>query len=342
MAVKRIVVIGGGTGTFTVLQALKDIPVALTAIVSTADDGGSTGILRDELGVLPPGDLRQALVALSGDSGFLRELLTYRFEEGQLKGHSFGNLLLSALEKVTGSVDQAILEAGKILSIHGQVLPVTSDHMVLYAHTDDGSVIKGEHAIEEHLWAEKSRLQQFSLATTCTLHPLARQAIHQADLVVLAPGSFYTSLIPHFLVDGMCAALGKTRGKVVYVANLMTEKGQADSFYVQDFVELIEEYVGKPLVDYVLYNTKNPPAELLSRYKQERERLPVRLDRKRRKNMHYRVIGTNLLSSKGLALQQRHDALRHERTLIRHDTGRLSKALTALLYLKEAEHYLHA
>lgn len=342
MSMKRIVVIGGGTGTFTVLQALRDTPCELTAIVSTADDGGSTGILRDELGVLPPGDLRQALVALAEDSSVLRELLGYRFTSGSLKGHSFGNLFISALEKVTGSFDTAVLEAGKILAIRGRVLPVTTDHMHLRAQTTEGDVIQGEHAIEEHIWAEQASLKRFWLEPHCKLHPLAAQAVKQADLIVIAPGSIFTSLVPNFLVEGMRDAVKKSRAKVVQVVNIMTEKGQGGDFAVQDFVELIEQYLGEGQVDYVLYNSRKPSEELLKRYKQERERKVVLVDPKRRSKLSYRMIGANLINGAGKSTQRSSagDALAHERTLIRHDSKRLSRALIAILYFKEAEQYL--
>lgn len=342
MSMKRIVVIGGGTGTFTVLQALRDTPCELTAIVSTADDGGSTGILRDELGVLPPGDLRQALVALADDSSVLRELLGYRFTSGSLKGHSFGNLFLSALEKVTGGFDTAVLEAGKILAIRGKVLPVTTDHMHLRAQSTEGEVVLGEHAIEEHIWAERTSLKRFWLEPPCTLHPLAALAIKQADLIVIAPGSIFTSLVPNFIVEGTREAVRKSRAKVVQVVNIMTEKGQGDEFAVQDFVELIETYLGEGQVDYALYNSKKPSAELLKRYKQERERRPVTVDPKRRKKLSYRMIGANLINGMGKSSQgsSSADALAKERTLIRHDSKRLARALMAILYLQEAELYL--
>lgn len=342
MSMKRIVVIGGGTGTFTVLQALRDTPCELTAIVSTADDGGSTGILRDELGVLPPGDLRQALVALADESSVLRELLGYRFTSGSLKGHSFGNLFLSALEKVTGGFDTAVLEAGKILAIRGRVLPVTTDHMHLRAQTTEGGVVEGEHAIEEHIWGEQASLKRFWLEPPCGLHPLAALAIKQADLIVIAPGSIFTSLVPNFLVEGTRDAVRKSRAKVVQVVNIMTEKGQGDEFAVQDFVELIEKYLGEGQVDYALYNSKNPSAELLSKYKQERERKPVKVDPKRTKKLTYRMIGANLINGMGKSTQgsMAADALSKERTLIRHDSKRLARALMAILYLKEAELYL--
>lgn len=339
MTAKKIVVIGGGTGTFAVLQALRDGPSQVTAIVSTADDGGSTGILRDELGVLPSGDLRQALVALAADSDILRDLFTYRFQEGSLSGHNFGNLLLSALEKVTGSFDRAVIEAGHILAIRGQVIPVTTDEMRLIAETADGKQVKGEHAIEEHIWSGGADVVGMGLSAPCELHPLARQAIMQADLIVIAPGSIYTSLIPNLLVRGMRATLEKTKAKLAYVVNLMTEKGQTGSYSVQDFVDLLEIYLGRGMVDFAVYNTAKPSSDLLERYKKEMERTPVLRDAKRRR-LTYQLVGADLLRSKPPVLPDGMDRLAATRTLIRHDAKKLARVLNALTYLKEAQKYL--
>ena len=335
---RKIVTIGGGTGTFTVLSGLRDYPFELVAIVSTADDGGSTGQLRDELGVLPPGDIRQALVALSPEASLLRELFGYRFSEGGLKGHNFGNLFLSALEKVTGSFDKAVLEAGRVLAIRGHVIPATQQPACLQAEMDNGELIKGEHAIEEYIWSERSVPKRLWLEPECRLHPLAKAAIRQADLVVIAPGSIYTSLIPNLLVDGMGEALRTTKAPIAYVANLMTERGRTNSFFVQDFVELIEQYMGEGEIDYVIHNTKAPDAKLLDRYKKEMERLPVKLDRKRMENLTYHLIGTNLLGRKPVE-RQGSDALASQRTLIRHDSAKLADVLYALTVLKRVQKY---
>jgi uncharacterized cofD-like protein len=345
---KKVVVIGGGSGTFTVLSGLRDYPFELTAIVSTADDGGSTGILRDELGVLPAGDIRQALVALSSDAPILRELLSYRFTEGSLKGHNFGNLLLSALEKVTGSFDRAVLEAGRILSIKGQVIPVTTDLVNLKAESVDGSLINGEHNIESYIWSERSRIKRLWLEHHCTIHPLAEQAILHADLLVIAPGSIFTSLIPNLLVDGTKEAIYKSRAPLVYIANLMTEKGHTGNFYVQDFVDLIEQYLGPQRIDYVIYNNRQPEGELLERYKKEMERIPVKVDPKRRRNLSYQLLGANLLGNKNSTIrranrlkdQENIDQLARTRTLIRHDPDRLANILQAISVLKEVRKYL--
>ena len=337
---RKIVVIGGGTGTFVVLQGLRPYHFELSAIVSTADDGGSTGVLRDELGVLPPGDIRQALVALSPESSVLRDLFGYRFEDGSLKGHSFGNLLLSALEKVTGSFDRAVLEAGRVLAVDGQVIPVSRDPAYLRAEMADGSIIKGEHAIDEYIWSERSALQRIWLEPSCQLHPLAEAAIEEADLVALAPGSLFTSLIPNLVVEGMAEALRATKAPVVYISNLMTERGHTGAFFVQDFVDVLEEYAGKSFIDYVVYNTRMPAPELLERYKKEMERIPVRVDPKRRKHLSYKLVGVSLLNTRPAAVAAQ-DALAASRTLIRHDPTKVADVLYSLSMLRQVKKYFN-
>lgn len=341
---KRIVVIGGGTGSFTVLSGLRDYPFEITSIVSTADDGGSTGQLRDELGVLPPGDIRQALVALAADYTTMRELFTYRFEEGTLKGHTFGNLFLSSLEKVTGSFDQAVLEAGKILAVRGKVLPVTTDQVHLRARTISGKLVKGEHKIEEYIWSDQGDLDKVWLEPNAQVHPLAEQAILKANMIIIAPGSLFTSLIPNLLVGGVWEAIQKSKASVVYLANLMTEKGQTGSYFVQDFVKILEDYLGQGRINYVIYNTKEPNEELLNRYKKEMERGLVKLDSKRIKNLSYNLIGTPLLAdkksiSKTAGTLKKSDALAKTRTLIRHDPKKIAEVIQALISFKDTKKY---
>jgi uncharacterized cofD-like protein len=324
---KKIVIIGGGTGTFNSLVGCKDFPFEITAIVSTADDGGSSGQLRDELGVLPPGDIRQALVALSDDSTGLRELFNYRFESGGLKGHQFGNLFLSALEKIKGRFDLAVDEASKILSIKGKVVPVTTDNITLMGQTKDKKVIKGQHAIDEYIWSESSPINKLWLLPKSKINPAAREAILAADLIVIGPGSIFTSLIPSLLVEGMKEAIKISKAKVVYVSNLMTEKGQTGEYCVGDYIELIEKYLGKDRINYIIYNNIKPSKYLLNRYRQEMERVPVVLGEMETKNKDYMLIGADLLSKDKPKFLSRADKLSKTRSLIRHDGRKLAEIL---------------
>lgn len=324
---KKVVVIGGGTGTFTTLSGLRDFPFDITAIVSTADDGGSSGLLRDELGVLPPGDIRQALVALSDDSTILRELFNYRFDRGGLKGHQFGNLFLSALEKIKGSFDQAVIEVGKILSIQGQVIPVTNDNIRLFARSKNGKVIKGQHAIDEFIWSQRSPVNELWLEPNCKIHIQAKRAILEADVIVIGPGSIFTSLIPNLLVGGVREALVKTSAKIIYVSNLMTEKGQTDNFIVQDYAKTISQYLLPAKLDYVVYNKKSPSDNLLKKYRQEMERQPVLLGKDGLTKLNYSLIGANLLSRNIANNLKKSDKLAATRSLIRHDSYRLGQII---------------
>lgn len=266
----RIVVIGGGTGAFTVLAGLKKYPVRLTAIVSMADDGGSTGILREEFGILPPGDIRRALVALSrADSKLMLQLFNYRFAEGGLNGHSMGNLLLTSLDRITGSFEKAVQGASNLLRVEGAVYPVTLDNVKLMAKLEDGSIIHGETNIDIPKHDGNLEIEQLWLEPTGRIYKKAREALMQADLIVLGPGDLYTSIIPNLLVNGMAETLRMSTAKKIYVANIMTKWGETHGFTVGDFVRTMEKYLGTGVLDYVFVNTKRPGRNRLERYEKE-------------------------------------------------------------------------
>lgn len=267
---KNVVVVGGGTGTFAVLSALKDCPLHLTAIVSMADDGGSTGALRDQYGVLPPGDIRRAMVALSQESKTLRELFNYRFGNGDFSGHSFGNIFLSALEKLTGNFGSAVSEASRILNLRGKVHPVTLDNIRLNARLADGKILKGETNIDIPRGASRASISKVWLSPSAKINPEARRAISSADLIVVGPGDLYTSLIPNLLVRGVPEAIKKSRAKKVFVCNLMTKYGETHGFCAEDFVAEIEKYLGRDVLDYAVFNSKKPHSTVLRRYKKEK------------------------------------------------------------------------
>ncbi len=266
---KKVVVIGGGTGTFVVLSALKNYPLELTAIVSMADDGGSTGMLRDQYGVLPPGDIRRALVALSA-SPTLRDLFNYRFIKGDLSGHSFGNIFLSTLEKIKGDFASAVKDASQILNIKGAVLPVTLGNVRLYAQLTDGKILKGETNIDIPRTKTRAKIKKVWLSPAANINPEAKKALISADLIVIGPGDLYTSLIPNLLVRGAPEAIKKSKAKKVFVCNLMTKYGETNGFLAADFVEEIEKYLGKNVLDYAVFNSKKPRAKTLARYKKEK------------------------------------------------------------------------
>src|SRR3989344_297873 len=245
----HFVVMGGGTGTFTVLSALKAYDVQLSAIVSMADDGGSTGILRDQYGVLPPGDVRRALVALSEASVELRELFNYRFSSGDFAGHSFGNLFLSTLEKIQGNFGSAVEEASRILNVKGNVIPVTLGNVRLYARLQDGTTLSGETNIDiPKRGRSRAPIDTVWLRPKAKINPHAEKAIMDADVVVIGPGDIYTSIIPNLLVSGVPKALQQSKARKVYVCNLMTKFGETQNFTAMNFLDAIERYLGKDIL----------------------------------------------------------------------------------------------
>lgn len=309
---KRVVVIGGGTGTYTVLSGLKKYDdVHPTAIVSMADDGGSTGVLRDELGVLPPGDVRRSLVALSESEKTLRDLFNYRFRTGKLEGHSFGNLFLAALEGVLGRFDHAVEHAAKILRVRGSVIPVTLDDVRLSARLEDGTIVRGETNIDIPKHDGSLRIEEVFLKPQARAYRKAREAIAEADRIVIGPGDLFTSVIPNLLVSGIREAIRGSSAKKVYIVNVMTKFGETHDFQVQDFVAAVEKYLGNGVLDYVLYNTARPSPERLKKYAAERAEF-VAWDDAWMKKHPAAFVGGNFLRDAGL---------------IRHHPDRLAKAI---------------
>ena len=325
---KKIVVIGGGTGTFTVLSGLKKYRkknnLELSAVVSMADDGGSTGILRDELGVLPPGDIRQCLVALSTSDKLMRELMSYRFERGTLKGHNFGNLLLSALEKVTGGFDKAVEKVSEILRCEGQIIPVTLKKVTLEARLKNEKKIIGQQKIFQ---STLSNLDKIYLNPHASANPNAVNTILEADAVVIGPGEFYTSIIPNLLVKGIPEALQKTKAKKIYICNLMKRKEHTNGFFVKDFMKTIEKFIGCQ-VDAVIYNNKRPPKELIRKYARENEFPVAHLAPKSNAKGKRLYLGGDLLN-KRIQAPRKGDPI--SRNLIRHNPERLAKLILGLL-----------
>jgi uncharacterized cofD-like protein len=325
----KIAVIGGGTGSFTLLSQMKHYTKHVTALVNMADDGGSTGMLRDELGVLPPGDVRQCLVALS-ESERVRELFNYRFDGGTFEGHAFGNLFLTALEKMTGSFASAVETAAEVLNITGEVHPVTLDKVTLVMKQTDGTVTEGEFRIG-HADFGTSKRPDMTLIPKAELNAAARDTIMKADLVVIAPGNIYGSLAPALIVPGMSEALNATKAKKVYVCNLVTKPGQTDDFGVEDFAEEIERF-GDFKLDYVLYNDDKPSKHLLDRYAKEGE-FWVHYDLEEFEKKHYQAIGGHFVSKDhGRPAKESSDPIGDTRTLIRHDAVMVAKQLMRIYF----------
>lgn len=337
MKMKKVVTIGGGTGSFMLLSGLKKYPIEISAIVSMADDGGSTGMLRDELGVLPPGDVRQCLVALSDSSETLRELMNYRFEEGGLKGHNFGNLLLSALEKIEGGFTQGVAEAAKILNVRGAVIPVTHKDTNLYIKLKNGKLLEGEEQINHNFEIEKIGIARNYLKPKAKANPEAIEKISEADLIVIGPGNHYCSIVPNFLVEGIADAIVGSKAKVVYNCNLANKKGHTENFSLDTYLESLGEYLPLSRIDFATFNATKPDAKLVKRYA-EQHALLIRLDETRKKR-DFRIVRADLLS-RMRPKYSKSDVTAPYRAFIRHDSDKLAKVLMMIMELGEYENII--
>jgi uncharacterized cofD-like protein len=321
----HIVTIGGGTGTFVVLSGLKRLPnVYLTAIVSVVDDGGSTGRLRDAYGILPPGDARQAIIALADDAdgtSLMRSLFSYRFGKGDIAGHNFGNLFLTALSDILGSGPAAIEAASKVLRVNGRVLPISENAATLVATLENGQTIVGEHMIDERMIG-RSPIASLSTKENARASQDSLEALKTADIVVLGPGDLYASTLADFAVLGLSEAVATSKARLVYIVNLFTKAGQTDEFTAQKHVAEITKHVGrKP--DLVLVHTGPFSADVLERYAAENE-FPVTDDLPQDMSVVRGSFADVILAEK-----DRSDVV--PRSLIRHNPEKIAHAIQALL-----------
>ncbi len=320
---KNIVIIGGGTGTFTLLSGLRRFPTNNSVIVSSADDGGSTGRLRSDLGVFPPGDLRQCLLGLSYTEKEMQDLFSYRFEKGELKGHTVGNIILSALSKTLRGVEPAIKQVAKMLNVRGEVVPVTLFPTTLSATLKNGKKIIGEHNIDEPKVKSRPPIKNLKLLPSAPANRRALRSIRKADVIILGPGDLFTSILPNLLVKGVGQAMAKSRAKKVLVVNLMTKKGQTDGFTVADFVNTVNRYLGKAKLGAVIINSKKPNSGILAKYKKEGAKF-IEPDTSQLKRLGIMVISKDLLS-KNVFSKANGDALM--RSFLRHDSDKLAKII---------------
>ncbi len=320
---KNIVIIGGGTGTFTLLNGLRKFPTNNSVIVSSADDGGSTGKLRSSLGIFPPGDLRQCLVGLSYTEEHLKELFNYRFEKGDLAGHTAGNIILAALEKIMGGVEPAVSLAGKLLNVRGAVLPVTLKPTLLTAVLNNGKKLVGEHNIDQPRRDFRFKISDLRLSPNQKANPKALAALKAADVIVLGPGDLYTSILPNLLVKGVKEAMDASKAKKVLVTALMTKPGQTDGFDAETFVEVTNQYLGKKKLDAVIVNTKKPDAKALSLYKKTGAEFvkPVESIEKTE------VLSAELISNQ---IHKKSAADKLHRSILRHDSDKLAQIIYEL------------
>jgi len=321
---KKITAMGGGTGTFVVLSGLKQYEVDLGVIVNMMDSGGSTGRLRVQLGVLPPGDIRQCFVALSEAPDLWRRLFLYRFETGDLEGHNFGNIFISALEKVSKNYDEVLETSGFVLKTKGKVLPVTHEKTHLCVEYENGKVIKGEGSIDENRF-EKSRIKTAFLEPSVSAYPSALERVLDSDMIVIGPGDLYTTIIPLFLVNGMQEALQKTKAKLVYVVNLMTKSGQTVNYSARDHLTDIEKYIGRP-VDSIIIHKGIIDEHIVEWYVSHNEQRVVD-----DLGSDTRVIHADIADNTPVLHNKADKIASYARSVLRHDGNRLAKAVVQLL-----------
>lgn len=319
------VVIGGGTGTFSILSGLKNYTDNIAAIVNMADSGGSAKKERDEWGLLPSSDVRKSLLALADvsteDNLLLRELFQYRYSEGVgVEGMTFGNLFLIALTKLLGSQTKAIEKAGELLRIKGKVIPVTLTRCDLVARYADGTKVIGEHFIDEPKHNGTITIKKLSLTPKATITADARDAIRHSDYIIIGPGSFYTTILATLIVNGMSEELKKSKAKKIFILNLMTEYGQTYNFTARQFIDELEKYVSENILDFVLINNVSIPEAILARYRRYHATPVVNdlID-----NKSHRVIAADFLSKK-LVKPEKGDTLM--RSLVRHSPEKIAKA----------------
>ena len=313
----KIVAIGGGTGLSTMLRGIKKITNNITAIVTVGDDGGSSGRLREEMGILPPGDIRNCIAALADDDDIVTQLFQYRFKTGEgLEGHSFGNLFITAMTAICGDMITAIKESSKVLLIRGKVIPATTDDMRLIARMEDGSYVKGESQIPE---SGKKIIELSCEPRVCKPSNEVIEAINNADLIILGPGSLYTSIIPNLRVEGISKAIQSARAKKIYICNIMTQPGETDNYSVSDHIRALFDHMrkcgadtSKPLFDAVLVNNQLPN-NLAKKY-EEKDSLPVETDA-----AEIRKLGVEIVSAK--LIQDNKEGL------VRHSPARLARSI---------------
>ncbi|AGB41997.1 hypothetical protein Halha_2113 [Halobacteroides halobius DSM 5150] len=309
----KIVVVGGGTGLSTLLRGLKKYTSNLTALVTVADDGGSSGMLREELGILPPGDIRNCLVALADTEPLMESLFQYRYKKGtDLKGHSFGNLFIATMSEILGDFEEGVKASSEVLAIRGRVLPATLEDVTLSARLKNGTVIEGESQIPE---AQGEIEQVFINPVDSDPLPAALEAIKEADAIILGPGSLYTSVLPNLLVEQLSSAIKKTDALTAYVCNVMTQPGETDNYTASDHVQAIYDHIDSEIMDYILVNNETIESELIKKYAEEGSS-PVEVD-------------LDKLHEQGLQVIQ--ESMINQSDLVRHNSDKLAKVIMNLV-----------
>jgi len=307
----RVVTVGGGTGLSVLLSGLKEFTSNITAVVTVADDGGSSGRLRQQFDILPPGDIRNCLVALADASTLMRDLFQFRFKNNtELNGHSFGNLFITVMTQLTGDFDKAIKETSKVLALRGQVIPSTLSNVVLAAEHKDGSITEGEYNIPR---AHQPIKRVYLKPTEPKATPEAIKAIEEAEVIILGPGSLYTSILPNLLIKEIAEAIIASKALKVYVCNVMTQPGETDGFSASDHIRALVSHTGEHILDYCILHFGQIPAEALKRYEKENSHLVVN-DKKVIEKMGYHVIENNAVIAGEVI---RHDPLKLAKIILK-------------------------
>lgn len=313
----KVVAIGGGTGLSVLLRGLKKYTSNITAIVTVSDDGGGSGVIREDMGILPPGDIRNCIVSLANTEPIMEQLMQYRFREGALKGQSFGNLFIAAMNDICGSFDAAVKEVSSVLAVTGKVLPVTLESVVLYAEFEDGTIIKGESQIPIKQQALNKKIRKVFLKPgNCKPLPVAIKEIQEADVIILGPGSLYTSIIPNILVKDIAKAINSSGSIKIYVSNLMTQQGETIGYSLSEHIKAIRDHGNMVLIDYVIANTGKIPQVLLEKYKME-DASPV-------------LIDYDIITDMGIKILEG-DFVSIENGYLRHDFNELAEHIFKLI-----------
>ncbi|SFJ44003.1 conserved hypothetical protein, cofD-related [Halobacillus dabanensis] len=310
----RVVVVGGGTGMPVLLRGLKNLPIDLSAIVTVADDGGSSGRLRTEMAIPAPGDIRNVVAALSDAEPMLLELFQHRFASGNgLSGHSMGNLLLAAMASMTGDFYKGIKEISRVLNVRGNIYPIANHSMNLHAEMEDGTIVTGESSIPE----QNKRIKRVYVSPT-PVQPLpeAVEAIKTADLIVISPGSLYTSILPNIIIPEIGQALRDTNAKVTYICNVMTQAGETSGYTAGDHIQALFDHIGEDVLQSVIVHNKPIDQGVRKAYAEENAE-PVIYDIERIKSMGLKVIEEDIID--------------HSKSMLRHDTDKLAKLLHSML-----------
>ena len=312
----KVVVIGGGTGLSILLRGLKKYTRSITAIVTVADDGGGSGVLREDLGMLPPGDIRACLLALANTEPTMEKLFQYKFDNGRLKGQSFGNLLIAAMNGIYGSFEMAIKETSNVLAITGKVIPMTLEEVQLFAQLEDGEIVRGESNIPFVVENNGSKIKRMFIDPKVS-NPLREgvEAIEEADLIVLGPGSLYTSVIPNLLINSIVDTIYNAKAPKLYISNVMTQLGETKGYGLMEHVNSILNHSRQDLLDYVIANTETIPEDVLEKYITDGSRPVV-----------FQEPDKDMLEKKGIKLIKA-NLVEIEKGYIRHDSNKLSELL---------------